>query len=481
MLNTISKEFNALLKFLPGHVYLYDVDGVIVACNLKQANELGFSTIDEAVGVSIYDVRKPDEIEHLKKYNQKVIDSKEPHIFDEFVFDKDGKKIFLTSNKVPIIDEAQKVVGILGISIEVDQEIAHVKSLSKMFSELIDFLPAHIYWKDKEGAYLGCNLAQAKSAGVQSQSQLLGKTDAEMPWSEQAKALRARDLDVMQSKQMKTFEEDTTTVDGVKRVFLSKKMPWIDPQKNVQGIVGISFDVTAQKELEQAHNELIAKELKSAILVSASIAHEVRTPMATIQNLVEIIRELQPDLKPETEDYLESITKETNRTNEFINILLANIKKIDTSRFTQVKIRKCIFDAVDRFPYSNEKDRALITIEEPIEDFEFYGDDNLMVHVFFNLIKNAIFFIKASKKGEITIHYEATDDKHLLYFTDTACGIPEDILVNIFDSFYTTSKVGSGIGLSFCKMAFEAFGGKIRCVSEVDKYTKFIMEFPKRG
>ena len=55
---------------------------------------------------------------------------------------------------MPIINNEGNVLGILGISIIIDSNVAQSNALGKMFNELIDFLPAHIYWKDKSGVYL---------------------------------------------------------------------------------------------------------------------------------------------------------------------------------------------------------------------------------------------------------------------------------------------------------------------------------------
>ena len=68
-----------------------------------------------------------------------------------------------------------------------------------------------------------------------------------------------------------------------------------------------------------------------------------------------------------------------------------------------------------------------------------------------------------------------------LIVKDTATGIPKDFLPKIFDQFETKKSTsgGTGLGLAFCKMVMESYGGKIECNSELGKYTEFVLSFPK--
>ena len=98
--------------------------------------------------------------------------------------------------------------------------------------------------------------------------------------------------------------------------------------------------------------------------------------------------------------------------------------------------------------------------------------------------KNAFRAIKEADKGKGKITIElGNDDPYFnqLIFKDTAQGIPKEFLPKIFDQFETKtlSDIGTGLGLSFCKMVMQAYGGDITCDSKHGKYTKFVLSFPK--
>ncbi|ARG98815.1 histidine kinase [Legionella micdadei] len=101
-----------------------------------------------------------------------------------------------------------------------------------------------------------------------------------------------------------------------------------------------------------------------------------------------------------------------------------------------------------------------------------------MQHVLFNLLKNALYVIATAQKGEITIWTEKRDKFNTLYFKDSAIGMSSQQLSKLFNHFYTTTFMGTGIGLSFCKLVMNRFGGDIRCDAKEGCYTQFLLSFP---
>jgi two-component system CAI-1 autoinducer sensor kinase/phosphatase CqsS len=106
----------------------------------------------------------------------------------------------------------------------------------------------------------------------------------------------------------------------------------------------------------------------------------------------------------------------------------------------------------------------------------------LLVHVLFNLLKNALYHVAEAGKGEIFVWTEPNAvGENRLYFMDTGTGIHPSVLPRIFDRFYSSMSRGrgSGIGLSFCRMVMDGFGGSIECESVHGEFTRFILSFPK--
>ncbi len=241
--------------------------------------------------------------------------------------------------------------------------------------------------------------------------------------------------------------------------------------------------------------------MDNPMALAANLAHQVRTPLLTIQMRARAIQKywgvlfegyqlavenglceqkIRGDQIEILRNLAKTIEQEVDHSYCVIDMLLASTsgKFDDTYSFAIHSVRDCIEEAVARYPFMDgEKEAIRLELQE---DFEFYGSDNLLIYVVFNLIKNSLYSIKLAKKGDISIVLTAKDDVNVLIFEDTATGINEDILPHVFDSFFTTKKNGggTGIGLAFCKQVMSDFQGAIRCISTLGESATFILEFP---
>jgi signal transduction histidine kinase len=116
------------------------------------------------------------------------------------------------------------------------------------------------------------------------------------------------------------------------------------------------------------------------------------------------------------------------------------------------------------------------------QDFQFRGSDLLMTHVLFNLLKNGLRAIEArdGKDNFLSIELRRGRDINSIVITDTGEGIPPEILNYVFIPFVSAQRpgVGTGLGLSFCRMIIEGAGGTISCRSTVGVGTSFTIELP---
>ncbi len=239
--------------------------------------------------------------------------------------------------------------------------------------------------------------------------------------------------------------------------------------------------------------------LNVATTVAATIAHEMRTPLATISMQASVIAQhlpriyegyqravlnglIEAHIDTATGEQLmkmpERIDHQVNRSNTMINMMLASasMEHIDTRDFSWCAIGKCTQEALETYPFvAGEREKISLIVKD---DFYFHGSETLFIFVIFNLLKNALYAIKAVKKGQITITIYKSHNEYILRFEDTASGIPPAVLKRIFDTFYTTKQsAGAGIGLAFCRRATGAFGGHMYCRSIAGQYTTFYMNF----
>ena len=69
-----------------------------------------------------------------------------------------------------------------------------MEKVEKILLDLMAVLPGHVYWKDKEGKYLGCNDLQAKTLGLVSRDDIIGKTDFDLVSEDEASMIRQNDI-----------------------------------------------------------------------------------------------------------------------------------------------------------------------------------------------------------------------------------------------------------------------------------------------
>lgn len=161
---------------------------------------------------------------------------------------------------------------------KLEQECEHLKNI-------ISLMPGHVYWQNTEGVFLGCNYLQAKDAGLESIHDYLGKTDYDMPWKAQADILCQINKKVLQTGEPHIAEEPSHLADGTYAIFLSQKVPLKDKNGEIAGIVGISFDITERKKMEQQLAEQVVKTQKanrSKTIFLETASHEVRGPVGNI-------------------------------------------------------------------------------------------------------------------------------------------------------------------------------------------------------
>ena len=126
-----------------------------------------------------------------------------------------------------------------------------------ILSSIFEGLPIRVFWKDRESRYLGCNTQFAIDAGMTCPEELIGKTDLDLVWKDQADLYRADDLRVMESQEPKlAYEEPQTSPEGRLIWIRTSKVPMRDADQNVIGILGVFEDVTAHRQAVEAQQRL---------------------------------------------------------------------------------------------------------------------------------------------------------------------------------------------------------------------------------
>ncbi len=244
------------------------------------------------------------------------------------------------------------------------------------------------------------------------------------------------------------------------------------------------------------------KQLEAMALVSASMAHEIRTPLATINTVALNLKKYYPilfdayreakqaglpvgDIRQNVFAKLEQqpalIEVETNAASNVIDMLLMSINPALGNEGEIFSMAECVDEALARYPFRAEQREMIRWNNTENNDFLVAGKKILLIYVLFNLIRNALYYVEKAGKGSIYIWIEKSSPYNLLYFKDTGMGIAQQDLPHIFERFFTRTRHGAGVGLSFSKLVMKSLKGDISCKSRVNDYTLFKLCFPKKN
>jgi signal transduction histidine kinase len=250
----------------------------------------------------------------------------------------------------------------------------------------------------------------------------------------------------------------------------------------------------------------IRVEQERAMLATAgSVAHELRTPLLAIRAGAAGLARFLPTLLQSYEvakgsglsvpkiriahlssmhGVLQRIEREALLSNAMIDMLMINARVSSGCDHPRrpCSIAECVRTALERYPFrGNEGDHVHADLSR---DFTFEGSQTLMVHVLFNLIKNALRSRTNGSHFRISIALAQAPDGNRLYVRDNGAGIAPRVLPHIFTRFYTSSEqtddvsLGAGIGLAFCRDVLRSIGGTIECTSTENAFTEFVLTFP---
>ncbi|MGD1849639.1 MAG: PAS domain S-box protein, partial [Cyanophyceae cyanobacterium] len=129
---------------------------------------------------------------------------------------------------------------------------ADLEASRQLLQVVLDNIPQAVFWKDRDLNYLGCNQAFAKATGLNDPAEVIGKNDFDMPWSKaETKWLRAGDQRVIEHNQPELNSVETQTrADGTEVWLDTSKVPLLDSNGEVIGVLGSFNDITERKQYE---------------------------------------------------------------------------------------------------------------------------------------------------------------------------------------------------------------------------------------
>ncbi|MGQ8337751.1 ATP-binding protein [Sunxiuqinia sp. A32] len=250
----------------------------------------------------------------------------------------------------------------------------------------------------------------------------------------------------------------------------------------VQGIVFAdkSFEILISDITRPEKRRLLKQQLTS------NIAHELKTPLASVKGYLETIMN-NKNLPKEKQDYfVERAYLQSERLNALLNdiSLLNNIEDAgDLFEFKEIHIRPLVNDVIENLE-SRLNDKNILVQLLVDKNVVVQGNDSLISSIFQNLIENSINY--AGENVQIQIKQYLEDDKFYYFsYADTGKGIPEEHLSRIFERFYridegrTRENGGTGLGLSIVKNAVQLHKGEVSVRNRSEGGLEFLFSIAK--
>ncbi|HBH36491.1 MAG TPA: sensor histidine kinase [Gammaproteobacteria bacterium] len=261
-----------------------------------------------------------------------------------------------------------------------------------------------------------------------------------------------RRLNLLQRRVTTFAESDFHTVD----LFQENPSMRGDEINRLEGQIAQMSRHIARQWSKLKHNDQARRQM------FASISHDLRTPLASIQGYLETVMLKQQQLSGQQLDhYLGIALKQTHRLQKQIDQLFeyarleANERQLHVENFSMLEL---VYDVVNKFSIKAAQQGIQLSVEESAENLQVNADIGLVESLLDNLIDNALQHTPSD--GEVKVNVSRSGAQVLISVTDSGPGIPESQQTRIFDHFYRAGNVSrsddhAGLGLAIVKKIIE--------------------------
>jgi len=353
---------------------------------------------------------------------------------------------------------------------EINTYISRFKEENKLHNRVFQSMQEGVIVVDKNNNVIKINPSGANLLGIESSSKLAGRPLIEV--------IPNYTLDDIMRKCIvseKVISKEIILHHLNDRVIDVMVSPLFNEKLQIRGAISVFYDISERKRLERVRQDFIG-----------NISHELKTPLASMKAMVEVLLEGGIDDVNLRTDFLESINQEIDRLNRLVSDLLLLSRLESDKEFLNPVITdfsSFITRIVSRFQPRAMREGLTLTlyVGENIPKLDI--DVNYIDQVVSNLIDNAIKYTPSG--GRIDVKWEDIGKYVKVSVSDTGIGIPREDLPRVFERFYRGDKSrnpslgGVGLGLSIVKHIVEAHGGKVGVESELGKGSHFYFTLPK--
>lgn len=484
----IEREHGELFRLLVENVtdyaiFVIDPEGRVESWNPGAERLLGYRE-DEILGQSVAVFFTPEDIEQgfpQRELHQALEQGRGND--DRWHVRKDGTRFWCGGTMTPLWDEDHKLRGFAKIMrdrTEWKRSDEALREAEHRFRTLTQSVPVGIFQTDSEGNCLFVNQKWCELAGMSPEaaqghgwSAALHPADRDRIGQEWYAAARER-REFRADYRFRTPQGETRWLHGAAVALCSN-------DGEITGYFGTVTDITDRKRAEDELRE--ADRRKDEFL--ATLAHELRNPLAPVRNSLEILK--MPNVDGATtqlsRDMIERQVHHLVRlVDDLLDVSRVMRGKIQLRR-EPVEIAAMMARAVEMVQPLIESRRHILELSAPDESLLLDGDPVRLAQIVANLLANAAKYTEPT--GHIWLSVECSGDRAVLRVRDNGIGISPEMLPRVFDLFVqadhppTKSQGGLGVGLTLVKNLVALHGGTVEAHSPgLGKGCEFVVRLP---
>lgn len=357
---------------------------------------------------------------------------------------------------------------------------------------VLKFAPGFFYWKDKHSVYQGCNDEFARLAGLESRTQVKGKTDYDLIWKDRAELYVNIDKEIINSGIAKLNHVEVIEISNNKTITaITNKVPLLNSDGQIIGLLGTTTDITYQKKTELALE--VAKELaesanKAKTEFLSNMRHDIRTPLSGIVGFAELLK--SESTETHIKEYADNLVASSHALLHLLDDVLEAVR-VSSGDIPMLKRKfnlSHLFEQVIALCKARASEKRLKLNLEMDKNLPCYaiGDKIRLHRIALELVGNALNF---TNNGHVTLNIKLAkqENRNLVIkmtVTDSGIGIPKDKQQDIYVQFkrltpsYQGIYKGAGLGLYVVKQFIDELNGEIYVESEPHKGTCFTCVIP---
>ena len=425
----------------------------------------------------------PDDRERARDAIRDALARKGMFEIEYRVYRADGTIGWAHSRAVPMFGTDGEITEWIGMASDVTERKAAQTALAdqrRMYEAILTNTPDLAYVWDLSHRFIYANEGLLRMWG-KTLDEAIGKNCLELGYEPWHAAMHDREIDqIVATRQPVRGEVPFNGAFG-RRVYDYLLVPVLGSNGEVEAVAGTTRDVTERKQLEGSLID--ADRRKDEFL--ATLAHELRNPLAPIRNAVHLLKGASPTeetVRMAREIIDRQVQHMVRLVDDLMEVSRINVGQVNL-RNEQMNLRNVLDDAIEAAAPAIEAGKHRLVVDVAAIGLQVEGDPTRLSQVFQNLLDNAAKYTPPG--GTITLRAEARGQQIVVSVRDTGIGITQEAQPRVFELFtrvHPDDRIktsGLGIGLSLAKKLIELHLGDIEVVSEgVGKGSEFIVTLP---